>query len=186
MSPAGTHPRILRRSEAGHGDYHSQPGARARSRGWRGRRRPWAILAAGQRAAMGTFLAFTRAQEPAPIRPERSLSGQAGISGRGRSTSSRSCRTRSIASRSIATEAYDRTHPLSTSVSRRWTEIYRKDPAWNRTTDPALEARFQRVKAKLIGFVTIQGGGHRLSGEQPERPGTLRPRLRLSPRGLSR
>src|SRR4030095_14972327 len=29
-----------------------------------------------------------------------------------------------------------------------------KDPAWNRKTDPAIEARFQRVKAKLIGFVT--------------------------------
>ena len=32
-------------------------------------------------------------------------------------------------------------------------ELYQKDPAWNRPPDPALEARFQRVKAKLIGYV---------------------------------
>ena len=32
-------------------------------------------------------------------------------------------------------------------------QVYKKDPAWNRPSDPALEARFQRVKAKLIGFV---------------------------------
>ncbi len=28
-----------------------------------------------------------------------------------------------------------------------------KDPAWNTPVDPALEARFQRVKAKLLGYV---------------------------------
>jgi predicted Zn-dependent protease len=31
--------------------------------------------------------------------------------------------------------------------------LYAKDPAWNRPVDPRLEARFQRVKAKLVGFV---------------------------------
>ena len=33
------------------------------------------------------------------------------------------------------------------------TEVYKRDPAWNRPTDPALEARFQRVRAKLVGYV---------------------------------
>lgn len=32
-------------------------------------------------------------------------------------------------------------------------ELYAKDPAWDRRPDPRLEARFQRVRAKLIGFV---------------------------------
>ena len=31
-------------------------------------------------------------------------------------------------------------------------EQLKASPAWNKATDPALEARFQRVKAKLIGF----------------------------------
>jgi predicted Zn-dependent protease len=31
--------------------------------------------------------------------------------------------------------------------------LYEADPAWNTPTDPALEARFQRVKAKLMGYV---------------------------------
>ena len=30
---------------------------------------------------------------------------------------------------------------------------FQNDPAWNTPIDPALEARFQRVKAKLYGFV---------------------------------
>ena len=32
-------------------------------------------------------------------------------------------------------------------------KLYQNDPAWNRPTDPKLEERFQRVKAKLFGFV---------------------------------
>jgi predicted Zn-dependent protease len=32
-------------------------------------------------------------------------------------------------------------------------EIYQNDPAYNNPLDPALEARFQRVKAKLVGYV---------------------------------
>jgi predicted Zn-dependent protease len=31
--------------------------------------------------------------------------------------------------------------------------LYSKDPAWNRPPDAALDARFQRVKAKLQGFI---------------------------------
>jgi hypothetical protein len=43
-------------------------------------------------------------------------------------------------------------HPLSTSASRRSSRI-QSDPAWNKPVDAALDARFQRVKAKLIGFI---------------------------------
>jgi hypothetical protein len=30
--------------------------------------------------------------------------------------------------------------------------MYKADPAWDKPSDPALEERFQRVKAKLMGF----------------------------------
>src|SRR3546814_9656385 len=33
-------------------------------------------------------------------------------------------------------------------------EVYQKDPAWNAPIDPKLEACFERVKAKLVGFVS--------------------------------
>ena len=31
--------------------------------------------------------------------------------------------------------------------------VYENDPAWERQTDPGLEERFQRVRAKLVGYV---------------------------------
>ena len=33
-------------------------------------------------------------------------------------------------------------------------EVYEVDPAWNKPMDPALETRFERIKAKLVGFVS--------------------------------
>ncbi len=33
-------------------------------------------------------------------------------------------------------------------------EVYTVDPAWDKPVDPQLEARFERIKAKLIGFVS--------------------------------
>jgi hypothetical protein len=32
-------------------------------------------------------------------------------------------------------------------------DVYKKDPAWNALSNPALEERFQRVKAKLYGYL---------------------------------
>ncbi len=59
------------------------------------------IMMAGQRAAMGSFMAFTRAQESSSDLAGASYLSKAGISGKGTSSSSRSCRTRNTASRSI-------------------------------------------------------------------------------------
>ena len=41
----------------------------------------------------------------------------------------------------------------TSSASQALENRYQSDPAWNRQTDPALEARFQRVRAKLSGYV---------------------------------
>ena len=58
-----------------------------------------------------------------------------------------------------AKDSYDATHPLSSSASRRSSRSFKSDPAWNKPIDPALEARFQRVKAKLLGYVDPEAGG---------------------------
>src|SRR3546814_20777569 len=52
------------------------------------------------------------------------------------------------------TDSYARTHPLTGERIAVLQEVYQKDPAWNAPIDPKLEARFERVKAKLVGFVS--------------------------------
>ena len=111
------------------------------------------IMMAGQQAAMGKFLAFTRAQEAtADAAAVKYLHGRASAA-RGCSTSSASCRTRNTASRSMPRTATTAPTRCRTSASRRWSRVLKADPAWNKPIDPALEARFERVKAKLLGFV---------------------------------
>ena len=114
------------------------------------------ILSAGQQAAMGTFLAFNRAQESSADLAGASYLSKAGISGRGSIEFFKKLQNQEYRLAIYATDSYDRTHPLSSERVSTLTELYQKDPAWNRKPDPALEARFQRVKAKLIGYVTPQ------------------------------
>ncbi len=112
------------------------------------------ILAAGQQAAMGSFLAFTRAQEASADQAGAQYLSKAGISGRGSIEFFKKLQNQEYRLAIYAKDSYNRTHPLSSERIAALSELYQKDPAWNRKTDPALEARFQRVKAKLIGYVT--------------------------------
>jgi predicted Zn-dependent protease len=112
------------------------------------------ILAAGQQAALGSFLSFTRAQESSADQAGASYLSKAGISGRGSIEFFKKLQNQEYRLAIYAKDSYDRTHPLSNERIAALSELYQKDPAWNRKTDPALEARFQRVKAKLVGFVT--------------------------------
>ena len=112
------------------------------------------IMAAGQQAALGTFLAFSRAQESSADLAGASYLSKSGISGRGSIEFFKKLQSQEYRLAIYAKDSYDRTHPLSSERISSLTEIYKKDPAWGRKTDPAIEDRFQRVKAKLIGYVT--------------------------------
>ena len=112
------------------------------------------IMAAGQQAAMGSFLSFTRAQEASSDQAGALYLSKAGISGRGSIEFFKKLQNQEYRLAIFAKDSYNRTHPLSSERIAALTELYQKDPAWNRKTDPALEARFQRVKAKLVGYVT--------------------------------
>ena len=112
------------------------------------------IMAAGQQAAMGSFLSFTRAQEASSDQAGALYLSKAGISGRGSIEFFKKLQNQEYRLAIFAKDSYNRTHPLSSERIAALTEMYQKDPAWNRKTDPALEARFQRVKAKLVGYVT--------------------------------
>lgn len=111
------------------------------------------IIMAGQRAAMGSFMAFTRAQESSADLAGASYLHTAGVSGKGSLEFFNKLRKQEYRLAVYATDSYDRTHPLSQERVQALTEVYQKDAAWNRPTDPTLEARFQRVKAKLLGYV---------------------------------
>lgn len=110
------------------------------------------IMAAGQQAAMSKFLAFTRTQESSADAAGSRYLREAGISGRGSLEFFK--KLQNLEYRLfIPQDTYVRTHPLSRDRIGALTMLYEADPAWNKPTDPELEARFQRVKAKLIGFV---------------------------------
>jgi predicted Zn-dependent protease len=111
------------------------------------------LMMLGQRAAMGQFLAFTRAQETSADLAGASYLHKAGISGKGGLDFFKKLQNQEYRLAIYATDSYDRTHPLSSERISILTNLFEKDPAWNKSTDPALEARFQRVKAKLAGFI---------------------------------
>lgn len=122
------------------------------------------ILSAGSRAAIGSFLSFSREQEARTDLAGASYLSAAGISGRGSLAFFRRLRNQEYRLAIPQENSYERTHPLSGERIAILEELYQADPAWEAPTDPALEARFQRVRAKLVGFV-----------EQPNRTLTVYP-----------
>jgi predicted Zn-dependent protease len=114
------------------------------------------LIMAGQRAAIGNFMAFTRAQESSADLAGASYLSKAGISGRGSLEFFKKLQNQEYRLAVYSKDSYDRTHPLSQERIQALEEIYHKDPAWSRPTDMALDARFQRVKAKLQGYIDPQ------------------------------
>jgi predicted Zn-dependent protease len=111
------------------------------------------IIAAGQQAAMGRFLSFTRIQENSADQAGALYLSRAGISGRGSLAFFERLQNIEFRMGIPQENSYQRTHPLNAERIAVLENSYRSDPAWGRPTDPALEARFQRVRAKLSGYV---------------------------------
>ena len=111
------------------------------------------VLAAGQQMALGNFLSFTRAQESSADLAGASYLSKAGINGEGSLQFFKKLGNQEFRLAIPQKDSYARTHPLSAERIASLEQIYRADPAWKRKTDPALEARFQRVKAKLLGYI---------------------------------
>jgi predicted Zn-dependent protease len=111
------------------------------------------IMMAGQQAALGKFLAFTRTQEAsADAFAVKALHG-AGLSGKGMLQFFAKLQNQEYRLAIYAKDSYDRTHPLSSERIQALDQALRTDPAWSKPVDPQLQARFERVKAKLYGFV---------------------------------
>lgn len=112
------------------------------------------LMGLGQQAAMTKYLAFSRGQESsADLAGARYLS-QAGLSGKGSLEFFKKLQNQEYRLAIPQDNSYGRTHPLSGERINVLREVYTVDPAWERPPDKALEARFERIKAKLIGFVS--------------------------------
>lgn len=113
------------------------------------------VMAAGQQAALGSYLAYSRVQEATADAAGARYLSAAGISGRGSVDFFMTLQNQEFRYNipQDDEQAYGRTHPLSGDRIRFLRDTYQADAAWDAPTDPALETRFQRVKAKLGGFV---------------------------------
>ena len=113
------------------------------------------ILMAGQQAALGKFLAFSRTQESAADAAGAQYLSKAGITGKGSIaffTKLMNMEYRRGFQRNDLAEFYS-THPITSDRITTLSDTYQQDPAWNRPADAALEQRFQRAKAKLVGYL---------------------------------
>ena len=113
------------------------------------------IIMAGQQAAQGKYLAFSRGQESQADAAGVTYLSKAGITGRGSIEFFKKLANQSyrMGYAQSDMDAFQSTHPLEGDRIAYLQDSYEKDPAWNRPSDPALEARFQRAKAKLYGYL---------------------------------
>jgi predicted Zn-dependent protease len=111
------------------------------------------IMAAGQQVAQTNFFSFSRAQESSADLAGASYLTKSGISGKGTLDFFKKLQSQEYRLGIAQKEDYASTHPLNLDRIQALEQIYKKDPAWNKPMDPLLEARFERVKAKLVGYV---------------------------------
>nr|WP_137677105.1 M48 family metalloprotease [Parerythrobacter lutipelagi] len=125
------------------------------------------IIMAGQRAALGKYLAFSRVQESSADAAGAEYLSKAGISGKGSLDFFKKLQNQEFryGVSQDDDQAFVRTHPMSGDRIATLRESYTIDPAWDTPTDPAIQARFERVKAKLFGYINEPG---RTLQEYPE------------------
>jgi predicted Zn-dependent protease len=112
-----------------------------------------AILGLGTAAAQGKFLSFTRDQESRADQAGAQYLGKAGISGKGSISFFQKLLGEEFRLAIKQDNEYARTHPLSGTRIANLEDVYKRDAAWTKPPDPALNARFLRIKGKLVGFV---------------------------------
>ncbi|RKF22331.1 peptidase M48 [Altericroceibacterium spongiae] len=113
------------------------------------------VMAMGQQAAMGSYLSFSRVQETSADAASVDYLSKAGISGKGSVAFFKILQNQEFryGYRQDDDAAFARTHPLTGDRIQRLQADFEKDPAWNKQPDPDLQRRFERVKAKLYGYL---------------------------------
>lgn len=115
------------------------------------------ILAAGQRAAIGKYLAFSRVQESSADAAGAKFLTAAGISGRGMLSFFDKLTAEMHRYGYYATDPevdpFAQTHPMSQDRVETLKADLMRSASWKVPNNPDWEARFKRVQAKLRGYV---------------------------------
>jgi predicted Zn-dependent protease len=98
-------------------------------------------------------MAFTRGQEATADASAVRFLSKAGVSGKGILDFFGKLQNQEYRLAIYSKDSFDRDHPLNSERIQALGQTLKTDPAWAKPTDPQLEARFQRVKAKLMGYV---------------------------------
>lgn len=114
-----------------------------------------AALMAGQSAAEGKFLAYSRQQEGSADASAVRHLNQAHQSGKGMvSFFSKLKREEYRLTPSYTKiDTYEVDHPMSQDREQVLRDALSKSPYWDQPLDPALQARFLRIKGKLVGYM---------------------------------
>jgi predicted Zn-dependent protease len=113
------------------------------------------VMAAGQQAAMSNVLAFSRNQESAADAAGARYLTTAGVTGKGMLSFFKKLQNQEYRYGYTNVDPFAQTHPLSAVRIQSLTEDLKASPAWNTPVDPKLQERFLRVKAKLLGYVSL-------------------------------
>jgi predicted Zn-dependent protease len=115
------------------------------------------ILAAGQQAAIGNYLAFSRIQEASADAAGAKFLNTAGISGRGMLSFfdklTAQMHRYGYYTTNPEVNPFMQTHPLSQDRVQTLKADLMGSAAWGKPNDKEIETRFKRVQAKLRGYV---------------------------------
>lgn len=111
------------------------------------------VMAAGQQAAMGKFLAFSRTQESSADAAAAGFLAKSKVNGAGLLSFFKKLQNQEFRYAIPQDNGYMRTHPLNGERLAALEQSVKSAPGWNSPPDTKLEAEFQRVKAKLMGYV---------------------------------
>jgi predicted Zn-dependent protease len=111
------------------------------------------ILSAGQTAAYGKLLAYTRGQEGVADASGAKFLSDAGITGKGSIAFFKKLQNFEFRLGLPQEDSYNRTHPLSGERISVLQDTYSVDPAWNNAPNAKWQSDFVRIKAKLKGFI---------------------------------
>ncbi len=113
------------------------------------------LMQLGQRAALGNYLAFSRAQEATTDAAGVKYLSGAGVSGKGMLDFFKKLQAQEYrwGLKRGSDTSYVMSHPMSGDRIATLTADLQADPAWSKSSPPGLEERFKRVQAKLRGYV---------------------------------
>jgi len=110
------------------------------------------IMAAGQQAGLGKYLAFSRTTEASADAAAVRYLSTAGITGKGMLTFFKKLQQQEYRYGVENIDPFMQTHPLSGDRIAHMSADLQASPAWNKPRNAALDERLRRVKAKLEGY----------------------------------